>query len=168
MNNDYDIIINNYVDKHYYMVIGDIQFNGNKIDSDSFIIKSKLNESDYYKGSFLKEVNLIFGDVEDEKSPTNKIILEWYANESTKLASNTLNKIKKIENYFKDNIKLRLGARNWETIKKDGSIFLMKDAIDELDKLGIHWLNTKIVRHFYDLWYKEEIIITSEKLMNFN
>lgn len=167
---DKGIIIDNYVEKYFYIVFDEIKLNGNKIANDSFIIKSFINDDKVYLTSFIKEVNLIFGDSDkDETHYVSKLVMDWYSINTNLIASEANKKIKYMEDYFKDNVVMVLGPRNWETkLKKNGRPFLLKYALDDIDELNVSWINSKIVRHFYEQWYDDEVLICSEKLMNFD
>lgn len=168
MANDYEIIINNYVDKYYEMYIDEIKLNNsNQIDEDSFCVKSTLDDSTYRKGQLINEINTIFGDSEDLSfyNVPNKLINDWY-NKHLEVKINELSSItNSVKQYFIDNLHLTLGPRNWETRDRDGNIFLLQKAITHFNEEGYDVINKKIVRHFYEIWYDNEVIITSEKLM---
>lgn len=165
MENDYDIIIDGYIKEYYYVDYSEIKLTGDRVSTQSFNVKSNLTEDSYTISELSEEINLIFGDYENKKDVPVILLTEWFDMKIAEMMDEMNPKLMYIKNYFPENIILKLGPRNWQAHYKNGKPFILKSAIDDLDEIGLSWVNTQIVRHFYDKWYEDEVINASERYM---
>lgn len=166
---NYKSIVENYVSKNHEVKISAIQLLGDRVSENSFKIKNQYDELFLDKDDFIKEIQLIFDDIDNDKSVALSVASRWYRFEVSMKMDDINSKLRFIESYFKENVNLKLTRHNWLPFKNTGENFTISGLIDELNESDgdFKWVTERIIRHFYEKWYDDEVINASERMMGF-
>lgn len=166
----YKFIVEDYVSKNHEVKVDTIQLLGDRVSEKSFKIKNQYDELFLDKDEFLKEIQLIFDDIDKPKSVALSVASKWYRFEVSMRMDDINSKLRFIESYFSENVNLKLTRHNWLPLKKTGENFTINGLIKELNESNddFKWVTDRIIRHFYEKWYDDEVVNISERMMGFS
>jgi len=160
-----NVVIDDYIKQYYYLRLSEIRLVGNTINENSVMIISDQYNSAIFMKEFLDEVMLIFAI--DEKDLIVKHIYEWFGYEFNNIKLNFDSVIRDINYYFNSELTITLGPRSWDVKTKEGKDISLDEVSKYFRDSGVNFIDKKIMSRLYNLWFDDEIIKISSKMMNF-